>query len=343
MRRMIYLVALLCALILNAGAETIFVDIQDFSFSPRVLYVPLGTTVTWTNYGPSNHTATADGGMFNSGVLTPGQSFSFTFNTEGDIAYHCAIHPFMTATIHARTSANLPGTLTITPTSPPIVIEPSGGNFQYHARGTNQTMSEMNIQYWTKMYKPDNTFAQTYLQSVQVPANNTRQNDFTQDVPGTAPAGTYHYFAYAGTNPDSVIAWSVLTFSKSGFAAGSKSLGAVDADGWTCRELGDWYHLTPGDLTPKATSSAMEKLKAMNSPEPFNPSTVISYYLPTNGLVTLEVFNTAGQRVATLINRVENAGDHQVTFEASRLPSGLYLYRLDFAGQSLINKMMLVK
>ncbi len=82
------------ALAQTAGAVTI----ADFQFTPASLSVPLGTTVTWTNNGPTAHTAT-DQGVFDSGVLQAGQKFSFTFNTAGTFNYICTIHPSMKGTI----------------------------------------------------------------------------------------------------------------------------------------------------------------------------------------------------------------------------------------------------
>ena len=81
------------------------VTIHDFAFGPASLTVHVGDTVSWFNQGPSGHSATADGGSFNTGVLPKGGSGSFTFRTPGTFSYHCTPHPFMKASITVLAAA----------------------------------------------------------------------------------------------------------------------------------------------------------------------------------------------------------------------------------------------
>ncbi len=80
-----------------------------------------------------------------------------------------------------------------------------------------------------------------------------------------------------------------------------------------------------------------------NYPNPFNPSTKINYSIQTEGLVTLKVFNILGQEVATLVNDFQTAGAHTVNFDATKLSSGIYLYKIDSNGFTQTKKMMLIK
>jgi plastocyanin len=84
--------------------------ISDFKFTPGSITVHVGDTVTWTNNGPTDHTATANDGSFNTGTLKKGQSASHTFTKTGTFAYICSIHPFMKGTIvvDASTSSSTP-------------------------------------------------------------------------------------------------------------------------------------------------------------------------------------------------------------------------------------------
>jgi len=90
------------------------------------------------------------------------------------------------------------------------------------------------------------------------------------------------------------------------------------------------------------SNEAVYKLN-QNYPNPFNPTTVIGFSLKVSSKVTLTVYNALGQEVAVLANEVMDAGYHEVTFNATGLASGFYVYRLDAPGFSKTMKMMLLK
>ncbi len=82
---------------------------------------------------------------------------------------------------------------------------------------------------------------------------------------------------------------------------------------------------------------------SQNYPNPFNPATTISYSLPSATHVRLDVFNILGQKVATLVDEHQTAGEHTVLWESVGFSSGIYLYRLSTPEAVETRKMILLK
>lgn len=80
-----------------------------------------------------------------------------------------------------------------------------------------------------------------------------------------------------------------------------------------------------------------------NYPNPFNPVTTIKYTIPKSGIVKLTVFNILGEQVSVLVNEFKEAGAYNIHFNALKLNSGLYLYRLESNGFNKTKKMLLIK
>jgi hypothetical protein len=112
-----------------------------------------------------------------------------------------------------------------------------------------------------------------------------------------------------------------------------------------------WYfddlHVFAGDVPTSTEEPGAEIPVAhalhQNYPNPFNPATVIMFDLPQQTEVRLDVFNIMGQRVATLADGIHQAGRHTVEFDASRLSSGIYIYRLQAGAVSMTRKMTLIQ
>ena len=97
--------------------------------------------------------------------------------------------------------------------------------------------------------------------------------------------------------------------------------------------------LSSGPVSESPDAFALEG----NYPNPFNPETVIRYALAEPVAVRLEVYNTVGQRVAVLVDEAQSAGVHEAVFAGSRLPSGVYFYRLQAGPFTQIRSMILAK
>ncbi len=82
---------------------------------------------------------------------------------------------------------------------------------------------------------------------------------------------------------------------------------------------------------------------SQNYPNPFNPTTKINFSIPKSGMVSLKVYDILGKEVSTLVNQNISAGNYTYEFDASRLSSGIYFYRLNVNGFSEVKKMSLIK
>ncbi|MFC2088194.1 T9SS type A sorting domain-containing protein [Calditrichota bacterium] len=80
-----------------------------------------------------------------------------------------------------------------------------------------------------------------------------------------------------------------------------------------------------------------------NYPNPFNPSTTFSYFLSHPGKVIFEIYNVQGQLVENILNEKKSFGLHFLQWQTKNLPSGLYIYRLSFAGFSKSKKLLILK
>ena len=80
-----------------------------------------------------------------------------------------------------------------------------------------------------------------------------------------------------------------------------------------------------------------------NYPNPFNPTTKITYSVPADGFVNIAVYNVLGEKVANLLNTNVKAGNYDISFDATNLTSGMYLYRMEAGDFVSVKKMMILK
>lgn len=100
---------------------------------------------------------------------------------------------------------------------------------------------------------------------------------------------------------------------------------------------------TKKQVNYKGTLAVDEYALDQNFPNPFNPVTTISYALPQDGIVTLKIYDALGREVSTLVNEFKQTGRYTASFDASKLSSGVYIYKLTSGKYSANKKMMLVK
>lgn len=119
-------------------------------------------------------------------------------------------------------------------------------------------------------------------------------------------------------------------------------------DLWTRDEIkaSTEYELWPAGLTDvedlgKAVPTSFNL--AQNYPNPFNPSTKIKFALPSEQMVSLKIYNVLGQEVATIVDQQMKAGSYSFDFNASKLSSGVYFYRIQAGNFGMTKKMLLIK
>lgn len=105
------------------------------------------------------------------------------------------------------------------------------------------------------------------------------------------------------------------------------------------RTLSDGYTRPWDGVMPSPASSAL----GVSGPNPFNPTTTVSFSMLQAGDVRIDAYNVAGQRVGTLVNGWKEAGEHRVTFDAKNLSSGVYFIRMTTGASTLTTKAVLLK
>jgi photosystem II stability/assembly factor-like uncharacterized protein len=189
---------------------------------------------------------------------------------------------------------------------------------------------------WTAVTPPSNmpTFAVINANALKDGSNIIRMS---------LQSATTGYHSFLTTNYGA--AWTEETLPSQGTTNGiqhmnflNKNLGFAGGKAGTILKFG-----TPTGVQPE--NNLPENFRvSQNYPNPFNPSTVIEYQLPKSSMVTLKVYNTLGQEVASLVNGLVNAGTHKAQFNAAGLSSGIYYYVIK-AGENFVQskKMILIK
>lgn len=228
--------------------------------------------------------------------------------------------------------------LSIGPQAPPVVIPATGGSFNYVINVQNSGVDPAEVHAWFDVTLPDGSTYGPVLGPVNLnlPAGFSADRIRSQNVPGAAPAGMYSYNGYLGIYPAIIWNESSFAFEKTG----SDFTGGVGSWNSQGEELSEWIQDSMSNSeAEKPESYVLCKVY----PNPFNPTTKLSFSIPDDGIVTLKIFDLSGRLVNTLINGFQKAGTLEVQFNGTNLPSGVYLYRLSTSNEEVAGKMLLIK
>jgi hypothetical protein len=222
--------------------------------------------------------------------------------------------------------------LTLTPLNPPIQIPAGGGSFDFDIEIENISTTTYTVDVLTDVTLPDGMTYPLLLRSgINLASGASITRNLTQFVPGGAPAGNYTYNGHVYDHNT----WILLGENSFSF----EKLAGDDAPnhnlGWA---LFGWDSEEAAFVVPPAEYALQPA-----SPNPFNPTTTLSFKLPDAGFVTLAVYDVSGRMVAELIDGWRNAGAHEVAFDASNLASGIYLAKMDAGAFSATQKLVLLK
>ncbi len=216
-------------------------------------------------------------------------------------------------------------------------VPPQGGLIYYDVSVWNtlpQTFN--NVNWWTTVQLPNGQmFGPLTLMNVTIPGFiNTTVQGLTQNIPNLAPSGDYIFTGHLGNYPNSILNDS-FTFEKQGVSSDAINFNPED---W----VGSEFTLASDEASVTGLPSAYALSAAY--PNPFNPSNSFSVSLPDAAELTVTVYNIAGQRVATIADGMTSAGQHEYTFDASGLASGLYFIRAVVPGElDQIRKVTLIR
>ncbi|MBC8205016.1 T9SS type A sorting domain-containing protein [bacterium] len=218
-----------------------------------------------------------------------------------------------------------------TPVNPPIIIPVGGGYFDMEVGAANNDPVAATFHVWSMVTMPDSSVRGPIIANViTIQPGATVTKTVTQYVPGSAPPGTYTYTVNIGVYPDVIWDYNSFQFVMSGIDDN------VTGD-FEVRPVSQWeaHGLTE---QPEAIS-----LSISASPNPFNPQAYLSYYIDTPQHVSVVIYDIQGREAAKLADGWLDSGMHEVMFDGSQLPSGIYFAKLQTANEAAVCKLILLK
>jgi len=299
-----------------------------------------GKVYYYQNNGTNANPQLAAGVYLNTGALpitTPGTTRIATvdWNNDGDMdlvagSYDPRLKYYLQAAV--------------TPPAPTIdmanvgssSIPGGGGSYNFNITVNNASSTAVTCDVWTCQSSANyGPFSAPLLVRNDVTFNpsSSLMRNITQYVPGTVPMGFYYHYGHIGNQAlNQVYSQDYVYFYK------------VSSDGCSDPVVHDWACTGwPEDPAVYVSPALPTTLTLSAAPNPFNPVTTVSYSLPQAGPVEVMVYNAAGKQVASLVSGWREAGSQQVTWDATGLPSGVYLVKVAAGNAQQVQKLTLLK
>ncbi|MFH1734682.1 MAG: T9SS type A sorting domain-containing protein, partial [bacterium] len=221
------------------------------------------------------------------------------------------------------------------PYDAPIQVSSAGGMITFLLALSNCALSPLNTTIWCDITLPGGSTSGPVIGPLQVTPDGESNilRVRSQTVPFNAPSGIYTYNAYAVCGEDT--STSSFVFAKMDFEEGGDAASSWQNSGEDFDDLSDG----PGSASIMPETTMLH----VAFPNPFNPTTEISYELRVAGSVLLNVYDIQGREVARLVDGYRDVGHHEVTFDGSGLASGVYIYQLNTDEMSASRKFVLMK
>jgi hypothetical protein len=220
------------------------------------------------------------------------------------------------------------------PQNPPIIIPAGGGSFDFIIEAINSGNIPQFLSVFCNVTLPNGNIYGPVLGPVSIilDGGSSMSRLRTQNVPAVAPAGNYSYNAYAIVQGDTVS--DSFPFVKLGAGEGSF------VNNWD--NSGESFKESYANINTE-TFAPLSFALLPNFPNPFNPTTKLTYSLPVNSEVSLIVYDINGREVLRLVEGFQNAGIYEANFDASNLPSGVYFAYLKAESFRQTQKLLLLK
>lgn len=213
----------------------------------------------------------------------------------------------------------------------------AGGTLEYTIQGGNSTPALQTVDIWVDITLPDSSIYGPVVGPVldfTMSPGWSGDRDRELNIPGRAPEGVYSLKGYMGeydpVNPV-IYAEDHFEFSKTG-------VDYADTGPWFT-DSGEGFEdvMKPPEVLPDSY------VQCWCHPNPFNNVTTLSFQLLEEQYVTLKIYDISGRQVAELMDGRFNAGIHEISFDASHLASGIYLYRFTSGENVTSGKLVLLK